>query len=218
VRVGSYAPKLSAWLAPLGAGLSALWPRFAGAQEAVAQTGFTPTTAENVIFYLLAAVTVAMALSVILRKNPLHGALSLVVSFFSLAGIYILLYAHLLAVMQVLVYAGAIMVLFTFVIMLLNLQERELGEPRGVFQKSLAVGVVTFLAVGVIVAVKPAVVGNFLEAPSLSAQAGALPATYGSVEGVGGALFRDFMLPFELVSVLLLVAIVGAVAVAKKRI
>lgn len=214
MRVGSQPKLRGPGLATL-AGLFALWPSLASAQAA---TEYVPSTSENVAFYLLAAVTLAMGLSVVLRRNPLHGALSLVVSFFSLAGIYVLLYAHLLATLQVLVYAGAIMVLFTFVIMLLNLQDRELGEARGPVAKSVAVGVMTFLAVWVIMTAQSAVVGNFLTEPTRTPTAGALPATYGGVAGVGGALFRDYLLPFELVSVLLLVAIVGAVAVAKKRI
>jgi NADH-quinone oxidoreductase subunit J len=180
-----------------------------------------PTSlAVDITFYLLAAVTLAMALLVIARRNPLHGALALVVGFFSLAGIYVLLFAHLIAALQVLVYAGAIMVLFIFVIMLLNLQDRELGGPRGIVTKTIAVGVMTFLAVAILLATRGGLGGAaFLpQSPEMVPPPGALPGEYGQVAGVGMTLYSRYLLPFELVSVLLLVAIVGAVAIAKKRI
>jgi NADH-quinone oxidoreductase subunit J len=174
------------------------------------------------LFYLLFAVTVAMALLVVARRNPLQGALALVVGFFALSGIYVLLFAHLLAALQVLVYAGAIMVLFVFVIMLLNLQDRELGGTRGFLSKLIAVGLLTLFLVGAGVAASSGIEGAaFLPPPppeSAVAVPGALAPGYGTVTDVGTSLFTRYLLPFELVSVLLLAAIVGAVAIAKKRV
>jgi NADH-quinone oxidoreductase subunit J len=188
----------------------------------------------DIAFYVLAAITLLMALSVVVRRNPLHGALSMVVSFFTLAGVYVLLFAHLLAALQVLVYAGAIMVLFSFVVMLLNLQERELGSPKNPLSKGILAAIFTFFLVGVVLSMKEGL--NMLLLPNgtigagtllppsplgtLASQpiAGALPVDYGTVESVGKTLFTQYALSFELLSVLLLVAIVGAVAIAKRRV
>jgi NADH-quinone oxidoreductase subunit J len=224
------AKRLINWVGPAGL----LLPALAFGQDA-STPGPVTSTATDIIFYALALITLVMAAMVVARPNPLQGALALVLSFFCLAGIYILLFAHLLAAMQVLVYAGAIMVLFVFVIMLLNLSDRELGAPKNVLTKAIAVGLFAFLmglalfsthldVLGLSAIVKPD--GTLGEAtflapplanPALS-HPGALPADYGSVAGVGRSLYTNFLLPFELVSVLLLVAIVGAVSIAKKRI
>jgi uncharacterized MnhB-related membrane protein len=85
---------------------------------------------ESVFFWIFAVGTVFFSAQVVLRRNPLYAAISLVGAFFFLAGIYVLLSAHLIAILQVIVYAGAVMVLFVFVIMLLNLKEEELGRER----------------------------------------------------------------------------------------
>src|SRR6059036_2730652 len=85
---------------------------------------------EAILFYVFAIGTLTGSALVVLRRNPIYGAVSLVGAFFFLAGIYVLLSAHLIAILQVMVYAGAVMVLFVFVIMLLNLKEEELGEKR----------------------------------------------------------------------------------------
>src|SRR5882724_4127460 len=92
---------------------------------------------EAALFYIFAIGTLFAGGQVVLRRNPIYGALSLVGCFFFLAGIYVLLAAHLIAILQVLVYAGAVMVLFVFVIMLLNLKEEELGEQRLTVWKGL---------------------------------------------------------------------------------
>src|SRR5438270_8266042 len=104
--------------------------------------------AETILFYLFAIGVLGAGAQVVLRRNPLHGALALVASFFFLAGIYVLLSAHLIAVLQVMVYAGAVMVLFVFVIMLLNLKDEELGERRLTFWKGAGV-LAVLVAVGV---------------------------------------------------------------------
>src|ERR671932_289216 len=109
--------------------------------------------AESILFWILAAGVVLAAVQVVLRRNPVYAAMSLVACFFFLAGIYLLLSAHLIAVVQVLVYAGAVMVLFVFVIMLLNLKDAELGETRITLWKGIGalsvvalVGLIAFAA------------------------------------------------------------------------
>ena len=102
--------------------------------------------AESILFWILAAGVVIAGVQVVLRRNPVYAAMSLVACFFFLAGIYVLLSAHLIAIVQVMVYAGAVMVLFVFVIMLLNLKDEELGEQRITVWKGIgALSVVTLV-------------------------------------------------------------------------
>ena len=164
------------------------------------------------VFWVLAIGAVGGAVCVVLPpfgRNPVHGAVALVGTFFCLAGLYVLLAAHLLAAVQVIVYAGAIMVLFTFVIMLLNLTEAELGSARYTTAKYVGVA-----AVGFVFAKAIAVIGR--GSGRIAAELGG-PDSFGGVRAVGDTLLRDFLLPFELTSILLLVAVIGAVILAKKR-
>lgn len=165
-------------------------------------------SAEAALFYPLAIVTLVGAFSMILARNPVYAAMAMVLCFFGVAGIYVLLAAELLAALQIIVYAGAIMVLFLFVIMLLNLGERDLGKQR--------------ITLGTIVGGATALVFWLLSYwvfESLPNQEMASLATgFGTIAGVGRVLFHQFVLPIEATSVLLLVAIVGAVVVAKTRI
>jgi NADH-quinone oxidoreductase subunit J len=167
-------------------------------------------TAEGATFALFAVLTVATAVGVVVTRSPVYAAMNLVGSFFFLAGIYVLLAAHLIAFMQVLVYAGAVMVLFLFVIMLLSLGDEHLVRgPRRAMQ-----GVGVAGAVGLFAVLAHAVAGVAeSDAPALAS-----PLTFGTVKAVGQKLFTEFLLPFEVTSLLLLVAIVGAVVVAKERI
>lgn len=174
-------------------------------------------TVEQLFFYPVAFLTLLGALGVILARNPLHSALSLVCSFFFLAALYILLAGHFVAILQVILYAGAIMVLFLFVIMLLALDDADLDSKRPTYLKVIG----GLFAVGIMGAALKAFglgksVGNsivvWLEMP-----AKALPKDFGTAAAVGRALFIDELLAFEMVSALLLVAIVGAVVVAKGR-
>ncbi|GAC1344708.1 MAG: NADH-quinone oxidoreductase subunit J [Myxococcales bacterium] len=175
---------------------------------------------ESVLFWVFAAGVIVAGAQVVLRRNPIHGALALVGCFFFLAGVYVLLAAHLIAILQVMVYAGAVMVLFVFVIMLLNLRDEELGEPRMTAFKGLglagvlvAVGVIAFRALG----------------GAYAARAGGGPAVdlagtligrdgFGTLKAVGRAIYLHSVLAFEVTSLLLLVAVVGAVVVAKGKI
>ena len=164
--------------------------------------------AEVFVFWPVAVLLVASAIGVVRARNPVYAAMSLVAAFFLLAGLYLMLAAHLLAFLQVMVYAGAIMVLFLFVIMLLSLTDAELGVPRWTVMKWLgAIGAAGLL---VVIATAFRSVGRGPMRP--------VPADFGTVKAVGRLLFTQYLLPFEAASVLLLVAIVGAVVIAKQRI
>jgi NADH-quinone oxidoreductase subunit J len=164
--------------------------------------------AEWVVFILFAVPLVAASLGVILARSPIHAVMSLVAAFFFLAGIYVLLLAHLLAWLQVLVYAGAIMVTFLFVIMLLNFDDAVLGVRRLKAMQVVGVAGAAGIAATVIQAVR-----SLGEMPMRE-----VPADFGTVRAVGRILYTQYVLPFEATSLLLLVAIVGAVVVAKQRI
>lgn len=171
---------------------------------------------EQVLFYLFAVVAVASAIYVVAARNPLHSALSLIGTFFALSATYILLGAHLLAALQILVYAGAVMMLFVFVIMLLNLKDEELGAPRHTFMKVAGAGVLGLggVVLGWRVLSGAGVVGGTVrDAAGLAALPG-----FGTTEAVGRALYGPYLLPFEVTSLLLLVAIVAAVVAAKAKI
>ncbi|HET9598610.1 MAG TPA: NADH-quinone oxidoreductase subunit J [Anaeromyxobacteraceae bacterium] len=164
--------------------------------------------AEGVVFLIFAIPLIVTAFGVIWAKNPVNAAISLVAAFFFLAGIYVLLLGHLIAFLQVLVYAGAIMVLFLFVIMLLTTGDDDFGRARlKVMQVGGILGAAGVLAVITIAA-----------AHLHGAPFPVVPAEFGTVKAVGRLIFTQFLLPFEVTSLLLLVAIVGAVVVAKQRI
>jgi len=158
------------------------------------------------LFYLFAVLTVVAAAGVIAARSPIYSAMSLVGTFFCLAGIYVLLLAHTIAVLQVLVYAGAIMVLFLFVIMLLSLGE-AVGPAKVTFPRVVGGLAATGLFVGLVVATKPFV-------PIAAEPA----ANFGTLQSIGAQLYTQWLAPFEAVSLLLLVAMVGAVVVAKSRV
>lgn len=164
------------------------------------------------LFIILAVVATITAMMVIAQRNPVASAIYLIVTFFSLAGIYLLLGAQLVAIIQVLVYAGAIMVLFLFVIMLLNLDKEKKLVARHRLQRVLGVflGIILLGQIGLIFAsvLPEGPKGNF---PMEKV------AALGNTEVVARLLFTDYLLPFEITSVLLLVAIVGAIVLAKKQ-
>lgn len=165
---------------------------------------------EAVLFWIFAICTVGSAALVIAARNPINSAMALVGTFFFLAGIYVLLWAHTIAVLQVLVYAGAIMVLFLFVIMLLSLNEST-GPARVTFSRIVGGAG----AAGILVALVWAIRQTPLTDTAFPA---ARMQSFGSLERIGAVLYTSYLLPFEAVSLLLLVAIVGAVVVAKSRI
>ena len=165
-------------------------------------------TAQLILFGVLAAVAVVCGIAMIVQDNPVRSALYLVLVLFSVALLFLTLHAVFIAAVQVIVYAGAIMVLFIFVIMLLNLGTPERIVDRLKPQQPLAVvaGVAVILVLATIIAAVPA--------PKASVPAGLV-----GPNEIGLTLFTaDWLFPFEVVSILLLVAAVGAVMLAKKRI
>jgi NADH-quinone oxidoreductase subunit J len=165
--------------------------------------------ATTFFFYFLAIMAVVSAIAVITRRNPVHAALSLIVTLLSLAGFYLMLYAPFVAGVQVVLYAGGIMVLFLFVIMLVNL-EQNIREYQ--FNKHWQVGTIAALALGGLLAFV-----YYRGSDIFPHQLAPLPETE-NTQQIGLALYGNYMLSFEIASLLLLVAIVGAVVMAKKRI
>jgi len=166
--------------------------------------------ATPIFFYGLSIAAIAFAIAVITRRNAVHAALSLIGTLVSLAGLYLMLYAPFVAAVQIVLYAGGIMVLFLFVIMLVNL-DQNIREIQ--FNKQWQVGLITALLLGALVlfVIRQ---GKAIFPTDLVA---ALPEA-ANTQQVGIALFGQYTLPFEIASLLLLVAIVGAVVMAKKRI
>jgi len=158
------------------------------------------------VFFFFAAVAVIFALMVILHRNPVVGALSLVASFFALAVMYVLLDAPFLAALQVIVYAGAIMVLFLFVIMLLNLQKQREHPTRPVQQFLGYAGSAAF-GIGLVYYIAKYAVMELPATPFIA-----------DARSVGVKLFEAYIFPFEAVSILLLAAIVGALLLSARRI
>ncbi len=160
-------------------------------------------------FYFLAFTAIVSAIAVITRRNPVHAALSLIVTLLSLAGLYLMLYAPFVAAVQIVLYAGGIMVLFLFVIMLVNL-EQNIREYQ--WNKQWMVGTIAALLLGgLLLFVFQRGYDIF---PTTFAR---LPETQ-NTQQIGIWLYGNYMLPFEIASLLLLVAIVGAVVMAKKRV
>jgi len=160
------------------------------------------------LFYLFAAIAIGGALGMVLNlRNTVAGAMSLVLTMISLGGVYVLLEAYLIGVLQILVYAGAIVVLFLFVVMLLNLRSEQFSEPRQRLSKGVGVLLGAVLLVGFL-ALLPGAFG-----PPAEVAEG-----FGGYRRVGMALFTDYLLAFEATSLLLLGAMVGAVILAKRRI
>jgi NADH-quinone oxidoreductase subunit J len=158
------------------------------------------------LFFFLSFVAIVSALMVLLSKKPIHSVLYLTLTFFTLAGHYIMLNAQFLAVVHIIVYAGAIMVLFLFTVMLLNL------NIQGEFQKSTVMKFVAAIAGGLIFLVLIGTLKSFdvstVGDPSLT--------QIGLVKNLGKTLYSDYLLPFELSSILFLSAMVGAVMLGKK--
>ncbi len=163
---------------------------------------------ELIAFYVLALLTIAAALVVITHRNPVTCAVALAFNLVAIAGLFMVLDSQFIGLLQVIVYAGAIMVLILFVIMLLNLREEVKPHPAGRFQRLLAPAASLLFAI---------VVGRalFTTAPS------SFPAKadgYGTAASLGRELFTRFYYPFEAISLLLVVAMIGAVLLAKKKV
>jgi NADH-quinone oxidoreductase subunit J len=167
--------------------------------------------ATKFFFYFLSTIAVVSAIGVITRRNPVHSAISLIFTLLSLAGLYLMLYAPFVAGVQIILYVGGIMVLFLFVIMLVNL-ERNAKEEQ--FNKQWHVAVLTVMLLGGLL------LYIYTKGPSVFpvALTNALPPESVNTQAVGHMLYTSYLFPFEIASLLLLVAIVGAVVMAKKRI
>ena len=163
------------------------------------------------LFIGFAALLVACSLMVILHKNPVTSALFLVLGFCALAGVYLLLHAEFVAMVQVIVYAGAIMVLFLFVIMYLNLK-RDVEHGVHIALRRGAGWIV-----GVLLLTEGWLLFGRRWAPGPLANDPSLAAPVGNTQAIGQALYTRYLFPFEITSMLLLVAMVGAVVIAKGR-
>lgn len=161
----------------------------------------------DLVFAITAAVSVFSAFVVVTRRSPVHSALALVVCLLSIAAIFLQLDGSFIAAIHVMVYAGAIMVLFLFVIMLLNLSPGEFGDERGIAAPIVA-GILS-LALFILI-VFPLLIDKPIPPADIAAE-------FGTVADVGRTLFSQYILPFELVSILILAVIAGVVVLAKKR-
>ncbi len=166
------------------------------------------------VFWVHAIIAIGGALLCVTRRSPVASALWLIVTLFATAVMYVLLDAHFIAALQVMVYSGAIMVLFLFVIMLLNLGDQLATDMKGWF------GRVIGLALGVFVGLELWVVTSVVPVESIRLPAGELDritADQGAVSVVAEKLYTTYLIPFELTSLLLLAAIAGAVVLAKRK-
>ena len=169
-------------------------------------------TAELLVFFVLAALAVIGAVSLILQKHPIHSALSLIVVMVALAGLYLLLGAEFVAAVQIIVYGGAIMVLFVFVIMLLN---AGLEEHTSISKLAGFPGILLAIALtGFIAATVARSAGTFAQAASAD---GKISGTLSSTHQLSTMIFSTFVYPFELTSFLILIAILGAMVLAHRE-
>ncbi len=166
-----------------------------------------PSTAQLVVFYLCAAVTLVGAISTVLARNPIRGAMGLLLTIGGIAALFLTLHAEFLAIVQLLVYAGAVVVLFLFVIMLLGPASQPPSDSKGLPTRVLAaLGMLAVSGCG-IAAIAVSKLPEFVSAT---------PET-GTIESMSKALFGPGLIPFELSSGLLMVAVVGAVAIARGK-
>ena len=160
---------------------------------------------ERILFIIFGAIAVGGAIMVVTRRHPMASALYLILTLFAVAALFVLRQAHFLAAIQVIVYAGAVVVLFIFVIMLINVPENKLPVERATGLRLLGI-----IAAGMFILEAALLIRRFVMPPGTGADAG-------SIQAVGRALFTDYLLAFEITSVLLLAAVVGAIALAKKK-
>ena len=161
---------------------------------------------EQIIFFFVAFLAVISAAYFVFARNPLYSILSLIVTFFSIAAMYVLLNAQFLGIVQVIVYAGAIMVLFLYILMMLNLNKGDESKKQNI-TKFIGVFAAGILLIGILGAVKG------LNATTFGTGA---DSSIGLTKNLGRLLFNEYVLPFELASILILAGIVGAVLIGKK--
>src|SRR3954470_13556582 len=165
--------------------------------------------ATTFFFYFLSAVAIVSALLTITRRNPVHSALALIFTLLSVAGLYLMLYAPFVAGVQIILYAGGIMVLFLFVIMLVSIEKAEIEEQ---FNKQWHVSLAAAIVLGALF------IYAYWRGHEIFPQRMVLMPEAQNTQQVGLWLYGRYLLPFEVASLLLLVAIIGAVVMAKKRI
>ncbi|OIQ16004.1 MAG: NADH dehydrogenase [Flavobacterium sp. MedPE-SWcel] len=160
------------------------------------------------LFYILSAITLGTAFLTIFSKNPIHSAIYLVLCFFSIAGHYLMFNAQFLAIVHVIVYSGAIMILMLFTIMLMNLNKENEKNKSGLTRIAAVISfcLVAFVLLATFVKAQPAII-EYKEAG----------VDYQSIQVLGQVLLNDYMVPFEFASVLLLVSMIGAVLLSKKE-
>ena len=159
-----------------------------------------------ILFYLFSALALGSAAYFVFARNPLYAILSLIVTFFSIAALYILLNAQFLGIIQIIVYAGAIMVLFLYVLMMLNLNKEDEGKKQNI-NKFIGVFAAGILFIGMLGAYRGFESGAVAQNVDVSV---------GLTKNLGRLLFNEYVLPFELASVLILAGIVGSVLIGKK--
>jgi NADH-quinone oxidoreductase subunit J len=171
---------------------------------------------EYLLFYAFAAVTALGALFVIVQRNPIYSVLSLIFSFFGLSGLYVLLEAPFVAIVQIIIYAGAIMVLFLFVVMLLNVPREDAAEWDRTHQlyRPWPMRIGALLAILLVAQLGWALTRT----PGLESGIGVQSPAVSDVGDLGEVLFTDYMFAFEVTSILIIVAMVGAVILARKQI
>jgi len=164
----------------------------------------------TLVFFYFAGVILLTSSLVVALRNPIYSALSLLVMFFHVAGLYVTLHAEFLAAIQIIVYAGAILVLYLFVVMLLNVKREERFHQQGTVGLFLGL---TLLAEGLLLSFR----GEGLKF-GMEKSAESVTAVVGNTEGIGVVLYSTYLLPFEVASLILLVAMIGAVILTKKGI
>lgn len=170
--------------------------------------------AEFVLFLLFSLAILFGGVMVIVARNPVHSVLFMLLAFVNIAGIFVLLGAEFLAVIQVLVYTGAILVLFLFVVMLLGTSSRRQPEMGGSVQLPVAI----LVGLALIVEIAGVLISSAVGAGALGSDTPqAIQKAGGNVEAIGQSLYTQWLLPFEVASVLLLVAAVGAIYLAKEE-
>lgn len=172
---------------------------------------------QPILFYTFAVMAVASAVAMVLHRNPVYSAIFLIATLFSLAGFFVLLNAPFVAAVHIIVYAGAIMVLFLFVIMLLNLKRDPAREAGKITRRFLGTALVVVLLLEVSALIGAAYFLSDNGGSGENALVGLESGVSGSTPNIGRALFTTYLLPFEVASVLLLVAMVGAVVLAKRK-
>jgi NADH-quinone oxidoreductase subunit J len=167
---------------------------------------------ETLLFWLLAVIALVASVSMIIQRNPVYSALFLIVTLLSLAGLFLLLSAYFLSVIQIIVYAGAIMVLFLFVIMLLDIRRTEAAPSRVKLQTPLGILLGVVFLLETLLILRSGVIREMV------AQAASPPdPDFGTALALGRALFTGYFFPLQLAAVLLFVALIGAIVLSKRR-